>query len=346
MGRSGIPVPSHLHTGSKLDICDGRSSGAINAPPCVKAAHNGVVQALKLRSRLVAPIIGGHQKADSNTAWGYLIFCGGFREVRRLETMYLKGVVHILDYGGSLAEKAPLFEAIGLEPNVHRSPLQFLKGFAHAKPCCLVSAMRLPELPGLELLALLQRQSVPPPVIMITAYGDIKSAVQAMKLGAAEFLESPVDDELLLRLAQNWIRVDRARHAKANKCAAVREKLSKLSAREREVLSGLLDSLSNKEIAARLNISPKSVEVYRSKLMTKMEVCSIPALVREVLCCPVFQCSPLDFGYLCTGAGCVNNALGQDTAFDASKEIHFSRIEYAASKHAVNASRGAPNCDR
>jgi two-component system, LuxR family, response regulator FixJ len=263
-----------------------------------------------------------------------------------LDAINSKGVVHIVDHGGTLAEKAHLFEAIGLEPSVHRSPLQFLKGFTHAKPCCLVSAMRLPELPGLELLALLQRQRVPPPMIMITAYGDIKSAVQAMKLGAAEFLETPVDDELLLRLAQNWIRVDRARHAKANKCATVREKLSKLSAREREVLSGLLDSQSNKEIATRLNISPKSVEVYRSKLMAKMEVCSIPNLVRDVLCCPVFQCGPLDFGYLCTGVGCVNNALGQDSAFDTSKEIHFSRIEYAASKRDVNASRGGPNCDR
>jgi two-component system, LuxR family, response regulator FixJ len=256
--------------------------------------------------------------------------------------MNSKGVVHILDHGASLAEKAHLFAALDLEPRVHRSPLEFLRGFTHAEPCCLVSAMRMPELPGLELLALLQKQQVPPPVIIATAYGDVETAVQAMKLGAAEFLEVPVHDELLLRLVQNWLRVDRSRRAKASKCAAVREKLGKLSAREREVLSGVLGGRSNKEMASVLGISAKSIEVYRSKLMTKMEAGSIPELVREVTQCPVFQCSPSDFGYLCTGAGCINNNPAQNSALDAIPAIHFSRIEPVESKCGLNGSREAP----
>ena len=200
--------------------------------------------------------------------------------------------MHIIDFGeGPLAEKAHLFAALDLEPHVHRSPLEFLRGFTHAKPCCLISAMRMPELPGLELLAQLQKQPVPPPVIMATAHGDVTTAVQAMKLGAAEFLEFPVHDELLLGLVQNWIRIDRARRNKAGKCATVREKLGKLSSREREVLAGIVDGLSNKEMAVRLGISAKSIEVYRGKLMTKMEARSIPEASGAALDCPLFRCT-------------------------------------------------------
>ena len=167
--------------------------------------------------------------------------------------MNSKGVVHIVDPGsGSIEDKAELFAALDLEPRVYRSPLEFLRGFTHAKPCCLISAMRQPELPGLELLAQVQKQPIPPPVIIMTAYGDVQTAVQAMKLGAAEFLEIPVHDEVLLGVVQNWIRIDRVRRGKANKCAAVREKLAKLSAREREVLAGVLGGQSNKEMAAKL----------------------------------------------------------------------------------------------
>ena len=255
--------------------------------------------------------------------------------------MNSKGVVHIIDsVGGAIEDKAQLFAELGLEPCVHRSPLEFLRGFTHTLPCCLISAMRQPELPGLELLAQLQRQPTPPPVIMVTAYGDVQTAVQAMKLGAVEFLELPVHDELLLGLVQNWIRIDRVRRNKAGKCAAVREKLAKLSAREREVLAGVLDGQSNKEMAAKLSISAKSIEVYRGKLMAKMEAGSIPELVREALHCPLSSCSPSDYGYLCAGSGYCSNSAGTNATFGTTPEIHFSRIEYVPSKEEMNGFRG------
>lgn len=254
--------------------------------------------------------------------------------------MNSKAVVHIIDSGkGSIQEKAQLFAAFNLEPSVHRSPLEFLRGFSHAEPCCLLSSMRMPELPGLELLAQLQRRPVPPPVIMMTAYGDVKTAVQAMKLGAAEFLELPVHDELLLGLVQNWIHVDRVRLNKAVKCVAVREKLAKLSAREREILAGVLDGMSNKAMAKKLGISAKSIEVYRGKLMAKMEARSIPELVREVLCCPFSSCSPSDFGYRCTGSGVCSNSAAPYATFGMISEIHFSLTGYVASKDKVNSFR-------
>ena len=261
--------------------------------------------------------------------------------------MNSKGVVHIVGpAGGTSEDKAELFAALDLEPRVYRSPLEFLRGFTHDKPCCLISAMRQPELSGLELLAQLQKRPIPPPVIMMTAYGDVKTAVQAMKLGAAEFLEIPVRDEALVGMVQNWIRVDAIRRGKASKCAAVREKLAKLSAREREVLAGVLGGQSNKEMAAKLAISAKSIEVYRGKLMAKMEACSIPDLVRDVLCCPLSSCSPLDYGYLCTGSGFYANTQGTNATFGTIPERHFSRIEYPSSKDEINCSRGSPEYNR
>jgi two-component system response regulator FixJ len=221
-----------------------------------------------------------------------------------------------------------------------------MREFTHARPCCLICRLCMPELPGLELLETLRKRQVPPPVIMVTVHGDVKTAVQAMKLGAAEFLEIPVHDELLSRLVQNWIRMDRVRSDDANTCAAVRKRLSTLSAREREVLTGVLDGLSNKEMAAKLSVSAKSIEIYRSKLMTKMEASSISELVRDVLCCPIFQCSPSEFGYLCTGSGCLSNNSSRNATLETIPEIHFSRIEHAGSKEYVNASRDTPYPDR
>jgi len=260
--------------------------------------------------------------------------------------MNRKGVVHIVDRAGRLAEKADLFAALELVPYVHRSPLEFLREFTHAEPCCVISAMRMAEMAGFELLALLQKLPVPPPVIIVTAFGSVETAVQAMKLGAAEFLETPVHDEPLLRLVQKWVNADRFRQSKANTCTSAREKLSKLSAREREVLTGIINGKCNKEMASSLGISAKSIEVYRAKLMTKMEATPVPMLVQAVLCCPLFQCSPLEYGYLCTGSGCLSNNSAHSAAIETGEEIHFSRIEYAGSKYPVNSSRGAPNHDR
>jgi two-component system, LuxR family, response regulator FixJ len=250
--------------------------------------------------------------------------------------MNSQGIVHIIDFdGGPIEAKACLFAGLNLEPRVHHSPLEFLRGFTHVRPCCLVSAMRLPDLLALELLARLQKQAVPPPAIMISANPGIKSAVQAMKLGAAEFLEFPVNDELLLGLTQHWIRTDRNRLNNSRKCRAIREKLAKLSARERDVLAGVIDGLSNKEMARRLGISSKTVEVYRSKLMAKMEASSIPGLVREVLLCPFQNCSPIEFGCECSGLGACSNNPANVGAFETISAIHFSQIEYAASKQQV-----------
>ncbi len=201
--------------------------------------------------------------------------------------------------------------------------MQFVRGLIPDRPCCLVSAMRMPDLPGLELLARLNNRTQPPPVIMITAHGDVKTAVQAMKLGAAEFLEAPIHEEHLLRLVQHWVNADRIACAAFQKCAAVREKLAKLSAREREVLAGILDGLCNKEMARKLDVSPKSIEVYRGKLMVKMETNTIPGLVRAALCCPALNCSPANCGSVGACALFHKKASTPEIALEVYCEIQF-----------------------
>lgn len=208
--------------------------------------------------------------------------------------MKTRGVVYIVDGDRASADSmSALFASVDLESRAYASPLQFLRDFCPGDPCCVVLEMRMPELSGLEVLARLGQRPVRPPVIVATAHGAVNGAVRAMKLGAVEFLEKPVHDELLLELVQHWIGADRAERDGVRKCAVVQHKLASLSMREHEVLLGLLDGKSNKEMARDLGVSPKAIEIYRSKLMTKMTAQSLSGLIQEALCCPRRPSMPL-----------------------------------------------------
>jgi FixJ family two-component response regulator len=207
------------------------------------------------------------------------------------------GAVYIVGNDRAAADaKGRLFASVNLDVHIFHSPLEFLGGFAPEKPCCLVLEMRMPQMTGLELLSRLRRHPARAPAIVVTAYGEVASAVRAMKLGAAEFLERPVNDELLLEYVQHWIGVNRVERANISKCAAVRAKLARLSLREREVLSGVLEGRPNKEMARDLGIGPKTIELHRAKLMDKMEVSSVAALIREALSCHQQQNAPISCG--------------------------------------------------
>ncbi len=214
------------------------------------------------------------------------------------------GAVYILDTQRAAAEeKARFFSSANLMPHVISSPREVLRG-EFERPACFICAFYMPELHDLELLSRLRMSPNPLPVIMVSAKGDVKTAVQAVKLGASEFLEAPIDSEQLLGLVQHWIDFDRAALGNMRKCAAIREKLSKLSRREHEVLDGILDGLSNKEMARKLNVSPKSIEVYRGNLMSKMDVYCVQHLVKKVLCCPALSCAPYSCLYSVIGSSC------------------------------------------
>jgi two-component system response regulator FixJ len=201
--------------------------------------------------------------------------------------MSTRGVVYIVDGDRPSADSmSALFASVGLEPRIYCSPNEFLNSFRPVEPCCIVLETRMPELSGLEVLARLGRRPVRPPAIVATAHGAVNCAVRAMKLGAAEFLEKPVNEGLLLELVQHWIGADRAEQECVRKCAAVQQKLASLSMREHEVLLGLLAGQSNKEMARDLGVSPKAIEIYRSKLMSKMAARSLAGMLAEVLSCP------------------------------------------------------------
>lgn len=208
--------------------------------------------------------------------------------------MKTRGVVYIVDCDRASADSmSALFSSVDLEPRPYASPVRFLKEFCPADPSCIVLEMRMPELSGLEVLGRLGQRPIRSPAIVATAHGAVNCAVRAMKLGAVEFLEKPVHDEHLLELVQHWIGVDRAERDCVRGCAVVQHKLASLSAREHEVLLRLIDGKSNKEMARDLGVSPKAIEIYRSKLMTKMGAQSLAGLIQEALCCPGRQSMPL-----------------------------------------------------
>jgi two-component system response regulator FixJ len=141
----------------------------------------------------------------------------------------------------------------------------------------------MPEVSGIDLLHQLKERQVTMPVIVITGHGDVQLAVEAMKIGAVDFIEKPFDDEVLLAAVRSaldrWAKGARQESDRAR----VAEKLAALSARERDVLEGLVAGKPNKIIAFDLGISPRTVEIYRANVMTKTGAGSLSDLVRMAL---------------------------------------------------------------
>ncbi len=145
---------------------------------------------------------------------------------------------------------------------------------------CVITDIRMPGINGIELLKRLRTERNPPSIIVITGHGDVPLAVEAMKHGAADFLEKPFDDEAMLAaIRASLARRDALGRQDAER-SEVHEKLATLSTRERQVLDGLVAGLPNKSIAYALKISPRTVEIYRANTMTKMGARSLSELVR------------------------------------------------------------------
>lgn len=176
-----------------------------------------------------------------------------------------------------------LLQSARVQVQAYESAAAFLAALPALRPGCVITDIRMPEIDGLELLRRLKGMNIPVPVIVITGHGDVPLAVEAMKMGAADFLEKPFDDEILLaavRAALNTQQQDDRRQAEKVEIAA---RSATLSAREREVLDGLVAGQPNKTIAYDLGISPRTVEIYRANVMTKMQAKSLSELVRMAL---------------------------------------------------------------
>jgi len=162
----------------------------------------------------------------------------------------------------------------------------FLRIYQPSWAGCLLLDVRMPGMNGLELQESLRRQGLALPVIIMTAHGDITTVRTALKSGAVDFLEKPVDPAALLAAVRAALDADAARRRAGMEAEGARQRLSVLTARERQVMELVAKGCHNREIAETLGISPRTVEVHKARVMEKLQVQSVPELVRIVLRAP------------------------------------------------------------
>jgi len=199
-------------------------------------------------------------------------------------------VVHVIDDDEAVRESlAFLLNTARLKVRTYDSAEAFLSSLPHIDPGCIVTDVRMPETSGIDLLRRLKELKLGMPVIVITGHGDVQLAVEAMKIGATDFIEKPFDDELLLAAVKSalsgWEKVTQQETQRTK----LLDSLKTLSARERDVLEGLVAGKPNKIIAFDLGISPRTVEIYRANVMTKMNAGSLSELVRMALLAGVLK---------------------------------------------------------
>ncbi|QSB00269.1 response regulator transcription factor [Methylomonas sp. EFPC1] len=178
-----------------------------------------------------------------------------------------------------------VFETAGLAYQTFASAECFLESYSPEQPGCLVLDVNMPGLDGHELQAELIRRHIHLPIIFLTAYGDIPMTVRAMKAGAVDFLTKPVSTELLLDRVQAALQLEVNTHAQANKGQALCNRLSGLTSRELEIMGMVVAGLTNKEIARRLGISHRTVEIHRAKVMEKTGAPNLLELARIYAAC-------------------------------------------------------------
>jgi two-component system response regulator FixJ len=193
-------------------------------------------------------------------------------------------LVHVIDDDDAVRESlAFLLKTANIEVRTYESATAFLSSLPNAGSGCIITDVRMPEISGVELLRRLNELKIGIPVIVITGHGDVQLAVEAMKTGAVDFIEKPFDDDLLLTAVKSalgrWEKGARREAERATLLAA----LATLTSRERDVLEGLVAGKPNKIIAFDLGISPRTVEIYRANVMTKMSAGSLSDLVRMAL---------------------------------------------------------------
>ena len=201
--------------------------------------------------------------------------------------------VHIVDDDDDVRESATLLlEASGYSVVPHASGVEFLETADFAVPACVLLDIHMPQMDGLEVQRRLAERGVGFPVVVLTGQGDISIAVQAMKNGAFEFLEKPyLNDVLLEAVADAFKKLESTTEDRAV-IAEARERVARLTKREMEVLQGLLAGLPNKLIAYELDISVRTVEIYRANVMDKLDARALSTAVRLALAAGVEPLAP------------------------------------------------------
>jgi two-component system response regulator FixJ len=193
-------------------------------------------------------------------------------------------VVHVVDDDLAVRQSLSfLLASDGLPVRLHESALAFLDAMTDTSTGCIVTDVRMPGIDGIELLRRLKARGFSLPVIVMTGHADVPMAVEAMKEGAVDFIEKPFDDDMFLAAVRSALRLQEQHAQRDAQITEVQARLQGLSERERQVLEGLVAGKANKVIAYDLGISPRTVEIYRANVMTKMQAGSLSELVRMAL---------------------------------------------------------------
>jgi RNA polymerase sigma factor (sigma-70 family) len=191
------------------------------------------------------------------------------------------GTVFLIDDDPGVRDALTLLlslKDISTQPFVNAD--SFLESYTPERVGCVLTDLRMPGMTGLELQAALRERQIELPVVVLTAHGDVATARAALKNGAFDFLEKPIDDTMLVDVLQNALRVDRERRSAAAQRATSDERRERLTRREHEILKLLTVGHSNREIAEQLGISPRTVEVHKARIMEKLECHSLAELIR------------------------------------------------------------------
>lgn len=199
--------------------------------------------------------------------------------------MSRRTTVHVVDDDAAVRDSLCLLLRLhGYAPQPAPSGEAFLAELGDAAPAAIVLLdLRMPGMSGADVQAALAARNLKWPVIMLTAHGDAASARNALKAGAVDFIEKPVDDAALLAALEHAAAEAEAADAVAARRAETERRLARLTPREREVLAMVVDGRHNREVAQALGISPRTVEVYKARLMDKLDVERLPDLIRLAL---------------------------------------------------------------
>ncbi len=196
----------------------------------------------------------------------------------------LKPTVFVVDDDAAVRDSLKLLlKSVGQAVETFASAQEFLDAYKDDRPGCLVLDIRMPGMSGLELQEKLNERRSILPVIFITGHGDVPMAVEAMQAGAVDFIQKPFRDQDLLDRINQAVERDTANRADLAERNAIRRRLGTLTPREREVMDLVVRGKANKVIAGDLNLSQRTVEIHRARVMEKMQASSLAHLVRMVL---------------------------------------------------------------
>jgi len=198
---------------------------------------------------------------------------GNSNRARDIQVGEANSIVYIVDDDRDVRSSISfILGTLGMRARAFASGLDFLDSLDHLEPGCVLLDIRMPEMDGVQVLEELAKREIEWPVIIMTGHGDIPLAVQTMRIGAMDFLEKPFDEELLQACLGQAARVLQQEAGTSSRRKEARSRIEALTAREREVLDALMEGLSNREVAERLDISLRTAEMHRGNMMHRLGV--------------------------------------------------------------------------